>query len=81
MRFENKGWCYANGSEIDTLKAQGWAESSEEERQEVISCKNKPKEVKCETVEPLREAIKGKPGRKPNNYMAGLGNGNRPATN
>ena len=81
MKFEDKGWCYAFGAEIEVLKSQGWTESSEEERQEIIACKNKPKEVKSIIVEPLREAQKGKPGRKPKNYMASLGNGHCSADN
>lgn len=84
MQFgKARGWCYALGAEIEELKKQGWAESSEEERLAIIEEKRKsltletaPKVVETAIIEQQQEAVKGKPGRKPKNHLLGGVNGN-----
>lgn len=65
-----KGWANASGQEEADLKSFGFVESSEEERQSIISKKHNIKEESA-TIAPAREAVKGKPGRKPKNFYLG----------
>lgn len=84
MQFgKSRGWCYAIGAEIEELKKQGWIESSEEERLAIIEEKRKSINAngKSVIVEPIQEAVKGKPGRKPKNFLTGGNDGNYPIKN
>lgn len=90
MQFGNaKGWMYASGADVDALKAQGWVESSDEERSAIIEEKRKAKaewsvvkvpvqdDKKSATIAVQQEAVKGKPGRKPKTLGVNS-DGNRP---
>lgn len=81
MKFEEdgivKGWADASEQEAIDLKALGYVESSEEERNEVIAKKH-TKSTKSDTIQTAstqREAVKGKPGRK-SKSLASLGGSN-----
>ena len=61
------GWANAEGQDAIDLKAQGYVESSEEERQRIIAKKLKP-EAKADIIAPQQEVVKRKPGPKPKNF-------------
>ena len=74
------GWANAEGQDAIDLKAQGYVESSEEERQRIIAKKHKPV-AESVTIAPQQEVVKGKPGRKPKTFLASLGNGDNTDSN
>lgn len=73
MRHPNHGWHNASSGEVETMKKNGWIESSEEERAIIIAEKLQP--------ETLQIPIKGKPGRPPKKPQGMSENGNRPNSN
>jgi len=74
------GWANAEGQDSIDLKAQGYVESSEEERQKIIESKKRKIDkpiVESVTIAPQQEAVRRKPGRKPKNFGVNS-NGNSP---
>lgn len=79
MKHDLNGLKDASGSEVEEMKKNGWYEYSYEQHAKDCAAKyakNAEKVSESDTIKPTREAVKGKPGRKPKSSLGGV-HGNR----
>lgn len=72
MRHIEHGWHNATSLEAEDMKANGWVETTEAERNKIIKAKNAPKVQETVIITPQDTPAKGKPGRKTKLYLGGI---------